>query len=113
MSPKLSCIEVYSNESQFLGVVDRRIGRRLIKLISGGNAYEATLIGVDQSRVALMIRETYRAPGLSNVSSFPNKINTDQRVQLREGLLRSVAGTDLDGERGALEPAFDDSEWDE
>ena len=114
LSPKLSCIEVYSNESQFLGVVDRRIGRRLIKLISGGNAYEATLIGVDQSRVALMIRETYRAPGLSNVSSFPNKINTDQRAQLREGLLRSVAGTDLDdGERGALEPAFDDAEWDE
>ena len=114
LSPKLSCIEVYSNESQFLGVVDRRIGRRLIKLISGGNAYEATLIGVDQSRVALMIRETYRAPGLSNVSSFPNKINTDQRAQLREGLLRSVAGTDLDdGERGALEPAFYDAEWDE
>ena len=114
LSPKLSCIEVYSNESQFLGVLDRRIGRRLIKLISGGNAYEATLIGVDQSRVALMIRETYRAPSLSNVSSFPNKINTDQRAHLGEGLLRWVAGTDLDdGERGALEPAFDDAEWDE
>ena len=112
---KDSCIEVYSNETQFLGIVDRRIGRRLMKLISGGNTYEATLIGVSESRVSLMIRETYRSPGLSNVSSFPNKISIDTRTQLREGLLRSVSGTDLDddGERGALEPAFDDAEWDE
>ena len=115
LTPKDSCIEVYSNESQFLGIVDRRIGRRLMKLISGGNTYEATLIGVAESRVSLMIRETYRSPGLSNVSSFPNKISIDTRTQLREGLLRSVSGTDLDddGERGALEPAFDDAEWDE
>ena len=115
LTPKDSCIEVYSNESQFLGIVDRRIGRRLMKLISGGNTYEATLIGVAESRVSIMIRETYRSPGLSNVSSFPNKISIDTRTQLREGLLRSVSGTDLDddGERGALEPAFDDAEWDE
>ena len=115
LTPKDSCIEVYSNESQFLGIVDRRIGRRLMKLISGGNTYEATLIGVAESRVSLMIRETYRSPGLSNVSSFPNKISIDTRTQLRVGLLRSVSGTDLDddGERGALEPAFDDAEWDE
>ena len=86
-----------------------------MKLISGGNTYEATLIGVAESRVSLMIRETYRSPGLSNVSSFPNKISIGTRTQLREGLLRSVSGTDLDddGERGALEPAFDDAEWDE
>ena len=68
LTPKDSCIEVYSNESQFLGIVDRRIGRRLMKLISGGNTYEATLIGVAESRVSLMIRETYMSPGLSNVS---------------------------------------------
>jgi hypothetical protein len=35
-------------------------------------------------------------------------------MELREGLLRSVAGVDFDDdERGVLEPAFEESEWDE
>ena len=109
-----SSIEVYLHEDQFIGVVDRRIGRRLTKLISGGNIYDATVVGVNEGLISIIIRETYRSPNLCNVSSFLNKVSTDNRMQLREGLLRSVAGTDSDDdERGALEPAFEESEWDE
>jgi len=109
-----SSIEVYLHEDHFIGIVDRRIGRRLTKLISGGNIYDATLVGINEGLISILIRETYRSPSLCNVSSFPNKVSTDNRMQFREGLLRSVAGTDFDdGERGALEPAFDESEWDE
>ena len=39
----------------------------------GGNRYEATIIGVSQQGISIIIREVYRHRTLQKVYSFPTK----------------------------------------
>ena len=65
-------IGVYSDEGEFLGQVEPRLGHRLTRLIEGGNTYEAAIIGTGSDGVSIMVHETSRHRSLQNVASFPN-----------------------------------------
>jgi len=54
-----------------LGSLEPRLGRRLRKLIAGGNRYTATIVGVNGSEISVIIRESRQHPSLRNVVSFP------------------------------------------
>ncbi|MXZ92267.1 MAG: tetratricopeptide repeat protein [Chloroflexi bacterium] len=54
-----------------LGSLEPRLGRRLRKLIAGGNRYTAAIVGVNGSGVSVIIRESRQHPSLRNVVSFP------------------------------------------
>jgi hypothetical protein len=54
-----------------LGGVDNKISRRLLPLMASGNRYSAAVARVDDSRIEIMIRETYQAPENARKSSFP------------------------------------------
>ena len=56
----------------FLGMVDRRLGRRLHKLMAGGNQYAAAVVGTGPDGLSIILRETGQNPALRNVVSFPS-----------------------------------------
>ena len=66
-------ISVYTDDCEYLGQVESRLGNRLIRLIEGGNTYEAAIIGASDDGISIMIHETSRHRSLQNVASFPTR----------------------------------------
>ena len=62
---------VIAGDGRRLGSLEPRLGRRLRKLIAGGNRYTAAIVGVNGSEVSVIIRESQQDPSLRNVVSFP------------------------------------------
>ncbi len=111
-------IRAYVREDEYLGQMEPKLARRLLKLIDGGNRYEAAVIGVDEGGISIMIRETYRHPSLHNICSFPTASKGEQRAHLDNDLLRYLEESDLDDD-DEEEVIIDngdsgdpDSEWD-
>ena len=74
---KRSKIFVQDQNKQYLGVLPDDIGRRLIKLIKGGNGYTACIKSVTQHNVSVFIKETKRASRYKNQPSFMQAGNQD------------------------------------
>ena len=53
------------------------MGKRLARLIDGGNKYTAAVVAVNEQGVSIMIRETFKDRSLQNVCSFPSKVNVN------------------------------------
>ncbi len=107
---------VYRRGEEYLGRVEPKLARRLIRLMQAGNRYEAAVIGVKDEGTSIIIRETFRHPSLQQVCSFPSRVKDDPRMYLRENVLRYLDETGLDDDEDGLvdRGAPDDgSEWDE
>ena len=80
-------------DGTLLGRVDERLAQRIMRLMQTGNRYQAGVIGVDDSDVRIMIRETFQAPENAGRISFPPRGKQEglPRPYLREGLLRRGA----------------------
>ena len=103
-------------DGEYLGTVEPRLASRLIKLMKGGNRYQAAVIAVKEQGITVIIRETYRHPSLHNVCSFPNKGRDENRVYLGESLMRYIEDSDLDDdeEEGVvMDKVETQEEWDE
>lgn len=112
-----SSIWAYVRDDEYLGQVEARLASRLLRLINGGNRYEAAVIGVNDWGVSIIIREVYRHPSLHNICSFPTNSRGEQRPLINEGLIRYLGDSELDeDEEGSVEfvkiTDFD-GEWDE
>ena len=111
---------VYARDDEYLGRVEPKLGRRVMRLLEAGNRYEAAVIGVKEQGTSIIMRETYRHPSLNNVCSFPAKSKEDHRRRLGENNIRYLEDSDLDdpeddglidGEPG--DDPDDDLEWEE
>ena len=111
---------VYARDDEYLGRVEPKLGRRVVRLLEAGNRYEAAVISVKEQGTAIIIRETYRHPSLKNVCSFPTKSKEDHRGRAGENILRYLEDSDLDdaeddglidGDPG--DDPDDDLEWEE
>ncbi len=69
-------ISVYSDDGEFLGQIEPRLGHRLGRLIESGNTYEAVIIGFHDYGISIMIHETYRHSSLQHVASFPTRVSS-------------------------------------
>ena len=72
-------IVVNSLDGQYLGTLQRRLGRRVNKLMAGGNRYEAAVVGIEADGVSVILRETGQAPALRHVVSFPAQVSESRR----------------------------------
>ena len=117
-----SSLCVYRRGDEYLGRVEPKLARRLVRLMQAGNRYEAAVIGVKDEGTSIIIRETFRHPSLQKVCSFPSRAKDDPRMYLRENVLRYLddtgldnTGLDDDDEGGLVDPGAPDdgSEWDE
>lgn len=54
-----------------LGQVEPRLAMRLIRMIDGGNQYDAAISQITADAARIIIKETYQSPGLAGRLSFP------------------------------------------
>ena len=109
-------IKVYTRDNEYLGQVEPKLGRRLIRLMQGGNRYDAAIIGVNNQGISIIIRETYRHRSLHNVCSFPTRTKEEHRVYLSQSMAEYMADDDLeddDDDEAVIEEDELDTGWSE
>ncbi len=62
---------VYGLDGHCLGLLPPLVSRRLMRLMSGGNQYQAAVASVTGEQVSVVLRESYQHPSLRGVVSFP------------------------------------------
>lgn len=86
-------------DGTYIGSIEERLGTRLLRLMQTGNQYRAGVVGVDDTTVRIIIRETFQAPENAGRISFPPRVSTEAlpRPYLR-GRLAPRVGDDEDEE---------------
>lgn len=92
---------VENEREEYLGLVDPRIGVRLVRLMDGGNRYSAAITSASDAGVKVIITETYQHPSQLGRPSFPAKVS--------DGFRSYVKGSILKYEIGDEEEVYDDS----
>ncbi|MFC2021101.1 tetratricopeptide repeat protein [Chloroflexota bacterium] len=64
---------VENSHGEYLGQVESKHGQRLIRLMTGGNRYEAAIISSTAEAVTAMIREVYQHRSQAGQPSFPSR----------------------------------------
>jgi len=85
---------VASQSGEYLGQVEPRQKLRLIKLIRGGNRYDAAILNVERDKVQVLIKEVYQHPSEVGCPSFLVKATEHLRTRIEESLLRREIMTD-------------------
>ena len=85
---------VTSEEGEYLGEVEPTHGLRLIKLMRGGNRYDAAILNAQADKVQVIIKEIYQHPSQVGHPSFPVKATEHLRTRIKESLLRRGIITD-------------------
>ncbi|PKB68507.1 MAG: hypothetical protein BZY81_01915 [SAR202 cluster bacterium Io17-Chloro-G4] len=109
-----SNLNVYSRDGEYLGQVEPKLGQRLVRLMGGGNEYDAAIVSVKQQGMSVIIRETYRHSSLQNVCSFPSKTKGEHRVYLGQNLISQIREDDLeddDDDENVIDEEAMDTEW--
>lgn len=97
-----------SMTGEYLGRVPQRLAARLIRLMQGGNQYEAAVARLSGSEVTVIIRETSQHPSQEGITSFPSRGD-----QLRPYPQAPLMEMDLlEEEDEEIEAAFN-NEWEE
>lgn len=91
-------------DGTYLGRIEDALATRLTRLMTGGNQYQAGVVGVDGNTVRVIIRETVQAPQNVGRISFPARVSAESmpRPYLREGLMRR-AGDEEDEDELEIE----------
>jgi len=79
-------VEIESGE--YIGEIEARQGLRLIKLMRGGNRYDAAILNVEKDRVQVIIKEVYQHPSQVGRPSFPVKATEHLQKRIKESLIR-------------------------
>ncbi len=109
-------ISVYTDDGEYLGQVDPRLGHRLSRLIEGGNTYAAAIIGVSEGGISIMMHETSRHRSLQNVASFQTRaapLPAQLRSDREDGLVDRVMSDDDDDEEGVIDEDELQAAWNE
>ncbi len=85
---------VTSEDGEYLGEVEPKQGLRLLKLMQGGNTYDAAILNAREDKAQVIIKEIYQHPSQIGHPSFPVKATEHLRTRLKESLLRRGIITD-------------------
>ena len=92
-----SGLRVTDPDGEYVGRVEPRLASRLVRLIKGGNRYEATITSVTQKGLMVIVREVHKDPTQAGISSFPSRGSEDYRVYL-PGTIRGYEPGEEEGE---------------
>lgn len=98
---------IQSMAGEYVGAVEPRLGRRLIKLMDGGNEYIAAISGLDSKDVRLFIRETFQHASQTGKLSFPPTVTETFRPYVKGRLLRR----DLDDDEAYFDEGDESDDW--
>jgi tetratricopeptide (TPR) repeat protein len=80
---------VENRRGEYLGRVDPKHAQRLVRLILGGNQYNAAVVSSKVDVMTLIIREIYQNPNQAGKLSFPPKGMEEVRPYVSEKILTS------------------------
>ena len=83
-----AALAVDNSRGEYLGLVEPRHAQRLIKLMAGGNKYDAAIVSATEERVTVIIREVYQDPSQAGQLSFPPRGGEGIRPYISEKMLR-------------------------
>lgn len=107
-----TALAVETIDGDAIGIVEPRIGLRLLKLMKGGNQYAAAVASVADGTVKVIIKETYQHPSQAGKPSFPiTSAGEAVRPYIKEGLLRFEA--EEEEEEELAEEVEEVEEWEE
>ena len=66
-------ILILNENNDTIGWVEPKVEQRLLKLMNGGNKYQATISSASLTEVTVLIRETYQHPSQTGIMSFLTK----------------------------------------
>lgn len=75
---KNKIIVIQDVDGEYLGVLPDDLSRHLVRLIHGGNKYQAIIKTVKTNSLSILIRETYRSARFKNQPSFLDNLNMAQ-----------------------------------
>ena len=87
---------VENNQGEYLGQVEPKLSKRLLRLINGGNKYDAAVISVSRQELSIIVWENYRHPSLHDVCSFPTRGKDDRKVYWGDSLARYDGDGEID-----------------
>jgi tetratricopeptide (TPR) repeat protein len=93
-------LKVADLTGEYLGQVEPKLASRIIRLIKGGNRYEATVTSVSEEELHVIIREVYQHPSQSGTVSFQLRGGADYRVDLPSTVLGYELGDEEAEEAG-------------
>lgn len=102
-------LEVFTSAGEYVGLVEPKVGLRVVNFMQSGNRYEAAITSVTDHQIKVMLRETYQAPDMAGRVSFPSRPEPGFRPYVKERLVRN----DLDSPNGFSEDDDDSTEWEE
>lgn len=101
---KRSKIFIQDQNKQYLGVLPDDIGKRLIKLMKGGNMYEVCIKSATEHNVCVFIKETKRVSRYKNQPSFPQTDNQDLGLSKgNKAKIKNYQSLEEDDDRGYLD----------
>lgn len=74
LEPKTHAVSITNTDGSYLGTIPDDLSHRLLRLIKGGNQYQAFVKAVDRQNLEIFIRETKRAPKFHNLPSFTSPL---------------------------------------
>lgn len=75
---KNKIIAIVDQDGEYLGVLPDDLSRHLVRLIHGGNKYQAIIKTVKINGLSILIRETHRSARFKNQPSFLDNLNMAQ-----------------------------------
>jgi hypothetical protein len=95
-----SYLVVENGRGEYLGKVEPKHTRRLVRLILGGNRYSAVVIKSTADRMTVMVRETYQHPSQAGKLSFPPRGMEEFRPYVGDKLLKHESEDEEEDESG-------------
>lgn len=116
LKPDGQALLVESPGGEYIGQVEPKHAQRLLKLMDGGNKYEAAITTLDDKGVRVIIKEVYQHPSQVGRLSFPVKNAGDFRSYVKGRMLRhELEEAPEEAEGGEEEVSLEDSgyslEW--
>jgi hypothetical protein len=97
LKPQGQALTVETEDGEYIGEVEPKLGLRLIKLMEGGNRYAAAVASVGNGGGRVMIKEIYQHPSLAGRPSFPARAADGFRPYVRESVIKYERDDDEEG----------------
>ena len=94
LEPREHKLLVKNSLGEELGTVEPKLGLRLLRLIRGGNRYEAATTSLNDRGIQVIIKEIYQHPSQMGRLSFLPRRHDDSRPNVWEGAFPGSADED-------------------
>ncbi len=88
LQPGAGTLRVVDNGNELLGVLETKLGQRIMNYMAKGNQYQAAVMTVDSGEIKIFIRETVQHPSLAGKPTFTPRVDNAHRAYTRDSLFR-------------------------